>query len=136
MELARHADTALFIQFHVKAFEHLGGVPWRCLQDHAKVATLVRDEERRPVWGAAQSRPRAEHPWRDLRAPSEPAGWLVYFSTRSGNVTGGGKREGWNDVRGALRRPSGVASSLSRGEGVGFPHPNPLTGERGWGCGV
>ena len=34
---------------HVNAFEYLGGVPRRCLYD-AKVITLGRDEEKRPVW--------------------------------------------------------------------------------------
>ena len=50
VELVRRADTAAFIQCHVNAFEYLGGVPRRCLYDNAKVVTLGRDEERRPVW--------------------------------------------------------------------------------------
>ena len=50
VELVRRADTAGFIQCHVNAFEYLGGVPRRCLYDNAKVVTLGRDEERRPVW--------------------------------------------------------------------------------------
>ena len=50
VELVRTADTAAFIQCHVNAFEYLGGVPRRCLYDNAKVITLGRDEEKRPVW--------------------------------------------------------------------------------------
>ena len=50
MELVRKADTAAFIQCHVNAFEYLGGVPRRCLYDNAKVITLGRDEEKRPIW--------------------------------------------------------------------------------------
>ena len=50
MELVRRADTAVFIQCHVNAFEYLGGVPRRCLYDNAKVITLGRDEEKRPIW--------------------------------------------------------------------------------------
>ena len=50
VELVRKADTAAFIQCHVNAFEYLGGVPRRCLYDNAKVITLGRDEEKRPVW--------------------------------------------------------------------------------------
>ena len=50
VELVRRADTAAFIQYHVNAFEYLGGVPRRCLYDNAKVITLGRDEEKRPVW--------------------------------------------------------------------------------------
>ena len=50
VELVRRADTASFIQCHVNAFEYLGGVPRRRLYDNAKVVTLGRDEERRPVW--------------------------------------------------------------------------------------
>ena len=50
VELVRRANTAAFIQCHVNAFEYLGGVPRRCLYDNAKVVTLGRDEEKRPVW--------------------------------------------------------------------------------------
>ena len=50
MELVRRADTAAFIQCQLNAFEYLGGVPRRCLYDNAKVITLGRDEEKRPVW--------------------------------------------------------------------------------------
>ena len=50
VELFRRADTAAFIQCHVNAFEYLGGVPRRCLYDNAKVITLGRDEEKRPMW--------------------------------------------------------------------------------------
>ena len=50
VELVRSADTAAFIQCRVNAFEYLGGVPRRCLYDNAKVITLGRDEEKRPVW--------------------------------------------------------------------------------------
>ena len=50
VELARQADTAAFIQCHVNAFQYLGGVPRRCLYDNAKVITLGRDEEKRPIW--------------------------------------------------------------------------------------
>ena len=50
VELVRRADTAAFIQCHVNAFEYLSGVPHRCLYDNAKVITLGRDEEKRPVW--------------------------------------------------------------------------------------
>ena len=50
VELVRKADTAAFIQCHVNAFEYLGGVPRCCLYDNAKVITLGRDEEKRPVW--------------------------------------------------------------------------------------
>ena len=49
-ELVRKTDTAAFIQCHVNAFEYLGGVPQRCLYDNAKVVTLGRDEEKRPIW--------------------------------------------------------------------------------------
>jgi len=49
VELVRRADTAAFIQCHVNAFEYLGGVPRRCFYDNAKVVTLGRDEEQRPV---------------------------------------------------------------------------------------
>ena len=51
VELVRKADTAAFIQCHVNAFEYLGGVPRRVvLYDNAKVVTLGRDEEKRPIW--------------------------------------------------------------------------------------
>ena len=50
VELVRRADTAAFIQCHVNAFEYLGGVPRRCLYDNAKVITLGKDEEKRPIW--------------------------------------------------------------------------------------
>ena len=50
VELVRKADTAAFIQCHANAFEYLGGVPQRCLYDNAKVVTLGRDEEKRPIW--------------------------------------------------------------------------------------
>ena len=50
VELVRKADTAAFIQCHVNAFEYLDSVPRRCLYDNAKVITLGRDEEKRPVW--------------------------------------------------------------------------------------
>ena len=50
VELVRRADTAAFIQCRVNAFEYLGGVSRRCLYDNAKVITLGRDEEKRPVW--------------------------------------------------------------------------------------
>ena len=50
VELVRKADTAAFMQCHVNAFEYLGGVPRRCLYDNAKVITLGRDEEKRPIW--------------------------------------------------------------------------------------
>ena len=50
MELVRRADTAVFIQFHVTAFEYLSGVPRRCLDDNAKVVALGRDEDRQPIW--------------------------------------------------------------------------------------
>ena len=50
VELVRQADTAAFIQCHVNAFEYLGGVPRCCLYDNAKVITLGRDEEKRPIW--------------------------------------------------------------------------------------
>ena len=50
VELVRRADTAAFIQCHVNAFDYMGGVPRRCLYDNAKVITLGRDEEQRPVW--------------------------------------------------------------------------------------
>ena len=50
VELVRRADTAAFIQCHVNTFEYLGGVPLRCLYDNAKVITLGRDEQKRPVW--------------------------------------------------------------------------------------
>ena len=48
--LVRRADTATFIQCHANAFEYLGGVPRRCLYDHAKVATLGRDEDGQVEW--------------------------------------------------------------------------------------
>ena len=44
------ADTAAFIQCRVNAFEHLGGVPRRCLYGNAKVVALGRDEDKAPVW--------------------------------------------------------------------------------------
>ena len=50
VEFVRRADTASFIQCHVNAFEHFGGVPRRCLYDNAKVVTLGRDEEGRTEW--------------------------------------------------------------------------------------
>ena len=50
VELVRRADTAAFIQCHANAFEYLGGVPLRCLYDNAKVVTLGRDDDQRPVW--------------------------------------------------------------------------------------
>ena len=49
VELVRRADTAAFIQCHANAFEYLGGVPRRCLYDNAKVVTLGRDDDQRPV---------------------------------------------------------------------------------------
>ena len=49
-ELVRRADTAAFIQCHANAFEYLGGVPRRCLYDHAKVVTLGRDEDGQVEW--------------------------------------------------------------------------------------
>ena len=50
VELVRRADTAAFIQCHANAFEYLGGVPRRCLYDNAKVVTLGRGDDQRPVW--------------------------------------------------------------------------------------
>ena len=50
VEFVRRADTASFIQWHVNAFDYLGGVPRRCLYDNAKVVTLGRDEEGRTEW--------------------------------------------------------------------------------------
>ena len=50
VELVRKAAVSAFIQCHVNAFEYLGGVPRRCLYDNAKVVTLGRDEEKRPIW--------------------------------------------------------------------------------------
>ena len=50
VELVRRADTAAFTQCHVNAFEYLGGGARRCLYDNAKVVTLGRDEEKRPIW--------------------------------------------------------------------------------------
>ena len=50
VEFVRRTDTASFIQCHVNAFEHFGGVPRRCLCDNAKVVTLGRDEEGRTEW--------------------------------------------------------------------------------------
>ena len=50
VELVRKAAVSAFIQCHVNAFEYLGGVPRRCLYDNAKVITLGRDEEKRPIW--------------------------------------------------------------------------------------
>ena len=50
VELVHKTDTAAFIRCHVNAFEYLGGVPRRCLYDNAKVATLGRYEEKRPIW--------------------------------------------------------------------------------------
>ena len=50
VELVRRANTAAFIQCHANAFEYLGGVPRRCLYDNAKVVTLGRDDDQRPVW--------------------------------------------------------------------------------------
>ena len=57
VELVRRADTAAFIQCHANAFEYLGGVPQRCLYDNAKVVTLGRDEEKRPIWNRASRSP-------------------------------------------------------------------------------
>ena len=47
----RRADTTAFIRCHVKpSSTYLDDVPRRCLYDNAKVITLGRDEEKRPVW--------------------------------------------------------------------------------------
>ena len=43
-------DDHGLVQCHVDAFEYLSGVPRRCLYDNAKVITLGRDEEKRPIW--------------------------------------------------------------------------------------
>ena len=50
VEFVRRADTAGFIQCHVNAFEHFGGVPRRCLYDNAKVVTLGRGPDGQVEW--------------------------------------------------------------------------------------
>ncbi len=50
VEFVRRADTGSFLQCHVNAFEHFGGVPRRCLYDNAKVVTLGRDAEGHVEW--------------------------------------------------------------------------------------
>ena len=50
VELVRRANLANFIQCHVNAFEHLGGVPKGCLYDNGKAVVLGRDKDGRPCW--------------------------------------------------------------------------------------
>jgi transposase len=50
LELVRRANLASFIQCHVNAFEHLGGVARRCLYDNGKTVVLGRDKDGRPCW--------------------------------------------------------------------------------------
>jgi transposase len=50
VELVPRADVATFIRCHLNAFEHLGGVPRRCLYDNAKVVVLGRDAAGEPTW--------------------------------------------------------------------------------------
>ena len=73
VELVRKADTAAFIQCHVNAFEYLGGVPRRCLYDNAKVITLGRDEEKRPIWNERIAGLRPAGGFRGSAVPALPS---------------------------------------------------------------
>ncbi len=50
VEFVPRADVATFIRCHVNAFEHLGGIPRRCLYDNAKVVVLGREDDGKPRW--------------------------------------------------------------------------------------
>ena len=50
LELVRWANLSSFIQCHVNALEHLGGVPERCCYDNGKAVVLGRDQDGRPCW--------------------------------------------------------------------------------------
>ena len=95
MELVRRADTAAFIQCHVNAFEYLGGAPRRCLYDNAKVITLGRDEEKRPVWNERMLD-------FSLRVGFEPRLCLPYRAQTKGKVESGVRyvlRNMWPSIR-------------------------------------
>ena len=95
VELVRKADTAAFIQCHVNAFEYLGGVPRRCLYDNAKVITLGRDEEKRPVWNERMLD-------FSLRVGCEPRLCRPYRAQTKGKVESGVKyvrRNMWPSLR-------------------------------------
>ena len=134
VELVRRADTAAFIQCHVNAFEYLGGVPHRCLYDNAKVITLGRDEEKRPVWNQrmldfalrvgfearlcqpyrAQTKGKVER-WGEVRPAQHVAQPAFYRRRRSepavpGVVRHGGQPESPRDD------PSGSLGYAGRGE--------------------
>ncbi len=50
LEFVERADVATFMACHVRAFEHFGGVPLRCLYDNQKLVVLGRDEGGAPAW--------------------------------------------------------------------------------------
>jgi len=50
VEFIQRADVSSFLRCHLHAFEHLGGVPRRCLYDNAKVVVLGRDGAGAPQW--------------------------------------------------------------------------------------
>ena len=131
VELVRKADTAAFIQCHVNAFEYLGGVPRRCLYDNAKVITLGRDEEKRPIWNErmldfarrvgfearlcqpyrAQTKGKVENGvkyvrrnmWPSIRSPRHHLETGRPEPARAGVVRRGGQRAGaWDDPPGAV----------------------------------
>ncbi|MBC7348098.1 MAG: IS21 family transposase, partial [Clostridia bacterium] len=50
VEFVPRADLETFIQCHIRALEHFGGVPRRCLYDNAKIVRVGTDGAGRPIW--------------------------------------------------------------------------------------
>jgi transposase len=50
VEFIRRADLATFLRCHLYAFEHVGGVPRRCLYDNTKLGVLGRSADGVPLW--------------------------------------------------------------------------------------
>ena len=159
VELVRKADTAAFIQCHVDAFEYLGGVPRRCLYDNAKVITLGRDEEKRPIWNQrmldfarrvgfearlcqpyrAQTKGKVENGVKYVRRnmwPSIPSPRHHLETGRpkpagSGVVRRGGQRAGaWDDASSALGDAGRGAAPLGQAARSGHTGAVPAGGRK------
>jgi transposase len=50
LEFVRRADLPTFLRCHAHAFEHLGGLPRRCLYDNTKLVVLGREADGEPRW--------------------------------------------------------------------------------------
>ena len=128
VELVRKADTAAFIQCHVNAFEYLGGVPRRCLYDNAKVVTLGRDEEKRPIWNQRMLdfalrvgfEARLCQPYR----AQTKLGFTQFKRRRQGNLqVGGTERPGVPECRGQRPTVRNLPTPATGGDAPGRWHP-------------